>query len=241
MLTKRLTKKITKLHRKVLIALLLILSTFLFLKVYEIDVNRYIYLKFSEIKKEKPKFRNWFDLGQASRDKLREGFGENGSDVYLTDSDEITRNEKLYEETGFSVVISDKISVNRSIPPIVHPDCAKIEYLAELPKTSVIVIFHNEVKSVLLRTIHSIINRTPSELLHEVILVNDNSSNDELYGSLKDYAANNFPKIVKIVDLKTRHGLIKTRMEGARRASGEVLVVNQYDTSPLDTPPVPPT
>lgn len=80
-------------------------------------------------------------------------------------------------------------------------------------------------KSVLLRTVHSVINRTPSELLHEVILVNDNSSNLELYGPLRDYVKENFPTLVKIKNLKMRNGLIRTRLEGARMATGEVLVV----------------
>ena len=132
-------------------------------------------------------------------------------------------NQKLYEETGFSVVVSDKISVNRSLPDVVHPNCKKNKYLVKLPKVSVIIIYHNEVKSVLLRTIHSVINRSPAELLHEIILVNDKSSSQELYKPLEDYVRRNF-LIVKVKNLKKRSGLIVTRMEGARMATGEILV-----------------
>lgn len=44
---------------------------------------------------------------------------------------------------------------------------------AELPDTSVVICFHNEAWSVLLRTFHSVLERTPSHLLREVILVDD--------------------------------------------------------------------
>lgn len=88
--------------------------------------------------------------------------------------------------------------------------------MKHLPHVSVIVIFHNEHLSLLLRTVHGIFNRSPSELLEEIIMVNDASTKDELNESLQKY------------DLKERKGLIVARMEGAKVATSEVLVLDSH-------------
>ena len=168
--------------------------------------------------------RDWNNYEFMKAEGRRKGLGEHGKSVELTDYEDIKLNQKLYNKTGVSVVISDKISVNRSIPDNRLERCKQQTNLAFLPNVSVIIIFHNEVKSVLLRTVHSVINRTPSELLHEIILVNDNSDHAELYGPMQEYVRENFHGRVKIKNLSERKGLIVTRLEGAKDAQGEVLV-----------------
>lgn len=170
-------------------------------------------------------YRDWNDYKFMEYEASRSGPGEHGVAVHLDDQKEIEMNEKLLAKTGFSAVVSDKISLNRSLPKLVHQDCLDVKYLAELPKTSVIIIFYNEVLSVLLRTVHSVYNRTPKELLHEIILVNDHSSNVDDYKELSGYLAANFQGTkAKVKELTKRSGLIRARMEGAREATGEVLV-----------------
>jgi polypeptide N-acetylgalactosaminyltransferase len=168
--------------------------------------------------------RDWHDYKFIVSELRRKGPGEQGQPVKLTDPTEIKLNQKFYNQTGVSVLVSDNLSVNRSIQDYRPAACHDLKYHAKLPKVSIIVIFHNEVKSVLLRTIHGIINRTPAELIHEVIMVNDASTDKELYEPLQGYVRDFFPSNVKIKNLKERKGLIVTRLEGARIATGEVLV-----------------
>lgn len=57
--------------------------------------------------------------------------------------------------------------------------CRQMTYSDDLPQISVVFIFVNEALSVILRSVHSVVNHTPSQLLKEVILVDDNSDNGE--------------------------------------------------------------
>ena len=93
-----------------------------------------------------------------------------------------------------------------------------------LPQTSVIVCFHNEAWSVLLRSVHSIINRSPETVLKEIILVDDFSDKKHLKGKLERFIQKKFPSKVKLMRLKKREGLIRARIEGAKAATGDVML-----------------
>lgn len=97
------------------------------------------------------------------------------------------------------------------------------KYSAVLPSASVIIIFHNEHLSTLLRTCYSVWNRSPAVLLKEIILVDDASTMPGLSDDLTKYIDNYMP-IVKLIKLNKRSGLIKARVIGAKAAKAEVLV-----------------
>lgn len=133
------------------------------------------------------------------------------------------KKEQLYAVNGFNAALSDLISLNRSVPDIRHPACKTKRYLRQLESVSVIVSFHNEHFSTLLRTCYSVINRSPESLLTEIILVDDASTKEELKQQLDDYVAKNLAK-VKIIRLAKRSGLIRGRLAGARLAKAKILV-----------------
>jgi polypeptide N-acetylgalactosaminyltransferase len=105
------------------------------------------------------------------------GPGEMGK-AFEVDKDKLTPDERKkyddgFQKNAFNGYISDLISVHRSLPDVRDPGCRKIEYKSLIATASIVMCFHNEAWSVLLRSIHSIIDRTPSHLLKEIILVDD--------------------------------------------------------------------
>uniref|UniRef100_A0A8C2ZJC7 Polypeptide N-acetylgalactosaminyltransferase n=1 Tax=Cyclopterus lumpus TaxID=8103 RepID=A0A8C2ZJC7_CYCLU len=146
------------------------------------------------------------------------GNGEQGKAFPLTDADRV---DQAYRENGFNIYVSDRISLNRSLPDIRHPNCKLKLYADKLPNTSVIIPFHNEGWSSLLRTVHSVLNRSPPQLIAEIILVDDFSDKEHLKVALEEYMVR-LPK-VRILRTKKREGLIRTRLLGARAAKGEVI------------------
>lgn len=53
----------------------------------------------------------------------------------------------------------------------------KKTYPKDLPSIGVVLIYLDEALSILKRALRSIIDRTPKDLLKEIIMVDDNSSN----------------------------------------------------------------
>jgi glycosyltransferase involved in cell wall biosynthesis len=78
--------------------------------------------------------------------------------------------------------------------------------------------------SVLLRTIHSVVNRSPKGVLHEVILVNDQSDINIVPNATEHIAQENLGHLVKLITAPERLGLIRARIFGAKQATGDVLV-----------------
>ncbi|XP_050503042.1 polypeptide N-acetylgalactosaminyltransferase 3 [Diabrotica virgifera virgifera] len=148
--------------------------------------------------------------------------GKNGQPL-VVDNKDFVKTQQLYQINQFNLMASDKIPLNRSLPDYRRKRCTMLfkDYLT-YPKTSIIIVFHNEAWSTLLRTVWSVINRSPKELVQEIILVDDASEREFLRKPLDDYIKT-LPIKTIIIRSPTRVGLIKARLKGARVAEGEVL------------------
>ncbi|XP_074123533.1 polypeptide N-acetylgalactosaminyltransferase 11 isoform X2 [Sminthopsis crassicaudata] len=148
-----------------------------------------------------------------------------------------------YQKHAFNLLISNRLGYHRDVPDTRNAECKEKSYPTDLPAASIVICFYNEAFSALLRTVHSVIDRTPAHLLHEIILVDDNSEFDDLKGELDEYVQKYLPGKIQVVRNEKREGLIRGRMIGAAHATGEVLVfldshceVNKMWLQPLLVP-----
>lgn len=156
--------------------------------------------------------KDWHDYEQIDREALRRGPGENGTGAELT-NEEKEIGEKIFKENNHNGLVSDKIARDRSLQDTRPKECQERKYLKELPTVSVVIPFQNEILSTLTRTIHSVFNRSPPELLKEVILVNDNSDKEHCYGPLEEYIREHFDSSkIRIIVLPRRSGLMWARL-----------------------------
>ncbi|CAL8283918.1 unnamed protein product [Lota lota] len=125
--------------------------------------------------------------------------------------------EDPYREHAFNLQESNRLGSERAIRDTRHYRCASVNYDADLPPTSVIITFHNEARSTLLRTIKSVLMRSPASLVQEIILIDDFSSDPEDCQLLS--------QIQKVHCLRNgrREGLIRSRVRGANAASAPIL------------------
>ena len=131
------------------------------------------------------------------------------------------------EKTGNKLgSVSNYISIKRSLKDIRLPGCLEKSYaIDKLPKASIVIIFCNELLTFVLRAIWGILNQTPKDLVHEIILVDDGSNSTEIVDALPWYVENRFQNYnVRLIRNPTQKHLVEARLVGARSATGEVLV-----------------
>jgi len=72
---------------------------------------------------------------------------------------------------SINVTLSDITSLDRDLPDTRPVVCASVQYeTASLPRCTVIIPFFNEAPTMILRAVHSVLNRSPAHLLDEIIL-----------------------------------------------------------------------
>ncbi|KAL1788252.1 polypeptide N-acetylgalactosaminyltransferase 15 [Sigmodon hispidus] len=126
------------------------------------------------------------------------------------------------DSDGLNKALSANQPPRRALPEVRHPMCLQQHLGSALPTASIILCFHDEAWPMLLRAVQSILDTAPRTLLQEIILVDDLSQQEQLNSVLSDYVSR--MKAVKLLRSNKRLGAIGTRMLGATRATGDVLV-----------------
>uniref|UniRef100_A0A671Q9Q5 Polypeptide N-acetylgalactosaminyltransferase n=1 Tax=Sinocyclocheilus anshuiensis TaxID=1608454 RepID=A0A671Q9Q5_9TELE len=140
-------------------------------------------------------------------------------------TDNLSLSEQKEKERGeekhcFNLYASDQISLSRDLGPDTRPpECIEQTFRCcpPLPTTSVIIVFHNEAWSTLLRTVYSVLHSSPALLLKEIILVDDASSDERLKDELDEYLKQ--LHIARVVRQQERKGLITRGLRSLGRNS----------------------
>ncbi|MCP9257590.1 hypothetical protein DINM_000749 [Dirofilaria immitis] len=130
------------------------------------------------------------------------------------------------EKFAYDLLASDKIGPHRKLSPVYHKLCESLSRNISLD-VSIIIIYHNEALSVLIRMLNSIFDHTPSKLLNEIILYDDYSDYDTLLiNHIINYGNHVRWPMEKIITWRSneRLGLIKAKVYASRMAHGDVLI-----------------
>ncbi|KAJ8309346.1 hypothetical protein KUTeg_014220 [Tegillarca granosa] len=139
------------------------------------------------------------------RRKQQGGLDDDEDDVDWKDFDEkayidkqrCTAGQDCYSRNKFNQLASDNTKSNRDVPDTRHSECRSKYYPRNLPSTTVVITFHNEARSALLRTI-----------------ISDDASDGLELSKMKK---------VKLIRNNKREGLMRSRVKGADAARGKIL------------------
>jgi polypeptide N-acetylgalactosaminyltransferase len=168
------------------------------------------------------RLKQWFKEDGDQPTNPSDWPGEGGRAVIIPENlkEEVKRR---FPENQFNIVASDLMALNRSVPDQRSSSCKSREYPFELPTTSIIIVYHNEGNSTLLRGLVSIVRKSPQRYLKEIILVDDASvDRDYLHGPLDEFVKS-LSVPVKIFRNEERMGLMRSRLRGADAATGDTM------------------
>jgi hypothetical protein len=116
---------------------------------------------FTNTKKETVQFQNFT------------GPGANSEIVFIPDEKNYFQIRENAFKSGVNVFTSDVIGIKRILPGRRPDACKKIKYPENLSSVSIVITFRDKTISCLLRTIYSVLETSPENLIHEIILVDD--------------------------------------------------------------------
>ncbi|CAH0716443.1 unnamed protein product, partial [Brenthis ino] len=114
----------------------------------------------------------------------------------IHNAEDVRVREEGYSLHAFNTLISQRIGNHRGVPDTRNKLCRTQKFPEKLPKASIIICFYNEHFETLMRSVHSIIDRTKQIHLKEIILVNDYSDIEGLHENVQK-AVNELNSIVK--------------------------------------------
>ncbi|KFB51138.1 AGAP012253-PA-like protein [Anopheles sinensis] len=173
--------------------------------------------------------------------------GHLGSAVKIDLSDRAVASlvETSIKRHGFNEYAATLMSLRRILPDLRDAQCKGIDPEAlRLTKTSIVIVFFNEPWSVLVRTVHSVLDNTPPHLIHEILLVDDCSylckchlandqsdlhSNTFLFTPISAHLKTRLEEYfrpypaVRILRAPERLGLIRARVFGSKNTTAPLL------------------
>ncbi|XP_058127542.1 putative polypeptide N-acetylgalactosaminyltransferase 9 [Anopheles ziemanni] len=150
--------------------------------------------------------------------------GHLGSAVKLDYSDREVASlvETSIKRHGFNEYAATLMSLRRVLPDLRVAQCkGSTREVPRLKKTSIVIVFFNEPWSVLVRTVHSVLDNTPAHLIDEILLVDDCSYLSHLRTRLEEYFRP-YPA-VRILRAPERLGLIRARVFGSKNTTAPLL------------------
>ena len=209
---------------------LLILNIIMFCLVIQLNNNLVSNISAADKKIDKIQSQRFLDKSKEPMPviitKIESIKRESYKDI-LDDGFNFEKFNALRENTGNQLgSVSNYISIKRRLKDFRPLGCLEKSYaIDKLPKASIVIIFCNELLTFVLRAIWGILDQTPKDLVHEIILVDDGSNSTEIVDALPWYVENRFQNYnVRLIRNPTQKHLVEARLVGARSATGEVLV-----------------
>eukprot|EP00923_Selenidium_pygospionis_P041358 GHVN01071670.1.p1 GENE.GHVN01071670.1~~GHVN01071670.1.p1 ORF type:complete len:602 (+),score=76.04 GHVN01071670.1:530-2335(+) len=141
---------------------------------------------------------------------------------------DLNMQQALAQGGGFNLFLSDHLPLSREVPDTRDPQCKAIHYdLNDLPTASVVIVFYNEPMSTLLRSVHSVLDRTPPQLLDEIILVDDGSTVEWIRSGGSDELVNYVNALPKarMVRNVVRKGIVAARLHGIKEVKSDIFAI----------------
>lgn len=136
--------------------------------------------------------------------------------------------ESMFKQYGFNLKASNELPLARVQADIRSQECKAVNYPrpTEMPLVSVIIIFYNEAMSTLLRNVVGVLNRSPPDLLGEILLVDDNSTLEQL-----KYLPEHLDRLpaaarakIRLVHRNIHNGIVGARNRGAEEAKHDIIL-----------------